>query len=114
MKSVTAMPKRIKDKDAEKTFFSFFTRFLLFELLSISYSTVVNSELELHEKSGRDFCEPNSDTNKIRVIKPKACRIQEPRVQPLSGCGAKLPTKKNSQISGILECIKGKNKNKKL
>ena len=42
-------------------------RFLVFEIWSILYSTVVNSELETCEKSGRDFCERVSDANQFRL-----------------------------------------------
>ena len=45
----------------------FFGLFLVFELWSILYSTVVNSELGTCERSGRDFCEPDSDANQFRL-----------------------------------------------
>ena len=41
----------------------FFVRLLVFELWSILYSTIVNSEMGTCKKSGRDFCEPDSDAN---------------------------------------------------
>ena len=36
-------------------------RFSVFEIYSILYSTMVNSELETCKKSVGDFCEPDSD-----------------------------------------------------
>ena len=42
-----------------------FVRFLVFEVLSILYSTVVNSELRTCEKSGREFCKLDSDANQL-------------------------------------------------
>ena len=46
---------------------SFFVRLLVFELWSILYPTVVNSELGTSEKSGKVFCESDSDANQFRL-----------------------------------------------
>ena len=46
-------------------FMSFFWQFLVYELWSILYLTVVNSELGTCKKSGRHFCEPDSLANQL-------------------------------------------------
>ena len=45
----------------------FFVRFLVFELRLILYLTEVNSTLRLDEKSGSEFCIPDSEANQVRL-----------------------------------------------
>ena len=47
---------------------------------------VFNSSLELSKKSGRDYCEPDSDVNQFRLGSSTLEHVGSRGVAPMGGC----------------------------